>query len=269
MSTVIGILVGGGLLFYAILTKGGVKIFYDPSSLMIVFGGTLAAILISFPLPRVVGVIRVLKNVFRKEISDAGAYISAVVRLAHKARKESILSLQNDAEKVKNRFLGMGLQLIIDGQPPGLVRAVLETELEGLLARHEEGAHIFRTMGRFSPAFGLIGTLIGLISMLRSISGGVETVGPGMAVAMVTTFYGALAANLFFLPISVKLQGRSEKEVFQIRIIIEGVLMIQEGENPRIIEQKLNAHLEPEQRIQHFERMLRRERKQKAQAEAS
>ncbi len=197
MSTVIGILVGGGLLFYAILTKGGVKIFYDPSSLMIVFGGTLAAILISFPLPRVVGVIRVLKNVFRKEISDAGAYISAVVRLAHKARKESILSLQNDAAKVKNRFLGMGLQLIIDGQPPELVRAVLETELEGLLARHEEGAHIFRTMGRFSPAFGLIGTLIGLISMLRSISGGVETVGPGMAVAMVAALRRARGQPFF------------------------------------------------------------------------
>ncbi len=267
MSTVIGILVGGGLLFYAILTKGGVNIFYDPSSLMIVFGGTLAAVLISFPLPRVVGVFRVLKNVFRKEISDASAYISVVVRLAHKARKESILSLQNDVEKVKNRFLSMGLRLIIDGQPPELVRAVMETELEGLLARHEEGAHIFRTMGRFSPAFGLIGTLIGLISMLRSISGGVETVGPGMAIAMVTTFYGALASNLFFLPIAEKLESRSEKEVFQIRIIIEGVLMIQEGGNPRLIEQKLNAYLEPEQRIQHFERMIRRERKQ-AHAEA-
>lgn len=267
MSTLIGISIGCGFLFYAIFSGGGVGIFYDPPSLMIVGGGTFASALISFPLPRVVGVFRVLRNVFRREISEPGAYISAVVRLAHKARKESLLSLQRDATTVNNRFLRMGLQLVIDGQPPEVVRAMLETELESLLSRHEEGSHIFRTMGRFAPAFGLIGTLIGLIQMLRSISGGIETVGPGMAVALVTTFYGALASNLFFLPISEKLSSRSEKEVLQIRVIIEGVLLIQEGMNPRLIEQRLNAHLEPEQRIQHFERMLRRERRQQAQPE--
>ena len=183
-----------------------------------------------------------------------------MVRLAHKARKESILSLQNDAQKVNNRIMRMGLQLVIDGQPPEIVRAVMETELDGLLTRHDEGARIFKSMGRFSPAFGLISTLIGLISMLRSLSGGTENLGPGMAVALVTTFYGALTPNLFFLPIADKLENRSEKEVQQVRIIIEGILMIQEGGNPPLIEQKLNAHLEPEQRIQHFERMLLREK---------
>jgi chemotaxis protein MotA len=188
---------------------------------MIVGGGTLAAILISFPLKNVVGVFKILKNVFGREISDAGAYISAVVRLSHKARKESILSLQADAQNVNNRIMRMGLQLVIDGQPPEIVRAVLETELEGILVRHDEGARIFKSMGRFSPAFGLIGTLIGLISMLRSLLGGTENLGPGMAVALVTTFYGALSSNLFFLPIADKLENRSEKEVQQVRIIIE------------------------------------------------
>ncbi len=266
MATVIGILVGGGLLFYSLITQGGVSIFYDPPSMMIVFGGTIAAALISFPLSRVVGVFRVLRNVFGREIADASAYIAAIVRLAHKARKESILGLQGDVEKVNNRFMRMGLQLVIDGQPPELVRAVLETELEGLLARHEEGARIFRTMGKFAPAFGLIGTLIGLISMLRSLTGGMEALGPGMAVAMITTFYGALASNLFFLPFAEKLASRSEKEVLEVRIVIEGVLMIQEGMNPRLIEQRLNAHLGPEQRIQHFERMMRREKREAQQA---
>ncbi len=265
MSSAIGFFVGSGLLFYAILTQGGIGIFVDPGSLMIVGGGTFAAVLISFPLARVVGVFKVLKNVFGKEITDASAYIAAVVRLAHKARKESILSLQNDAQNVQNRFMRMGLQLVIDGQPPEMVRSVLETELEGLLARHDEGARIFKSAGRFAPAFGLIGTLIGLIAMLRSLSGGTENLGPGMAVALITTFYGALSSNLFFLPIADKLENRSEKEVLQVTIIIEGILMIQEGGNPRLIEQKLNAHLEPEARIAHFDRMLRREKSQTAE----
>ena len=253
-------------MFYALITSGGIGIFWDPPSVMIVFGGTGAAILMSYPLQRVVGVFKVMRNVFRREISDASAYISAIVRLAHKARKESILSLQQDATNVNNRFMRMGLQLIIDGQPPELVRAVLETELESLLSRHEEGARIFKAMGKYAPAFGMIGTLIGLIAMLRSMSGGLDALGPGMAVALITTFYGALSANMLFLPVADKLAGRSEKEVLQVRIVIEGVLMIQEGMNPRLIEQRLNAHLEPEQRIQHFERMMRREKQAAQQA---
>ena len=159
----------------------------------------------------------------------------------------------------------MGLQLVIDGQPPEIVRALLETELDGLLVRHDEGARIFKSMGRFSPAFGLIGTLIGLISMLRSLSGGTENLGPGMAVALVTTFYGALSSNLFFLPIADKLENRSAPEAQGVRIIIEGVLMIQEGSNPRLIEQKLNAHLLPAQRQKHYDRMMRREKSQPAE----
>ena len=253
-------------MFYALISSGGIGIFWDPPSVMIVFGGTGAAILMSYPLQRVVGVFKVMRNVFRREISDAGAYISAIVRLAHKARKESILSLQQDATNVNNRFMRMGLQLIIDGQPPELVRGLLETELEGLLLRHEEGARIFKAMGKYAPAFGMIGTLIGLIAMLRSMSGGLDALGPGMAVALITTFYGALSANMLFLPVADKLAGRSEKEVLQVRIVIEGVLMIQEGMNPRLIEQRLNAHLEPEQRIQHFERMMRREKQEAQQA---
>ena len=253
-------------MFYALITSGGIGIFWDPPSVMIVFGGTGAAILMSYPLQRVVGVFKVMRNVFRREISDAGAYISAIVRLAHKARKESILSLQQDATNVNNRFMRMGLQLIIDGQPPELVRAVLETELESLLSRHEEGARIFKAMAKYSPAFGMVGTLIGLIAMLKSMSGGLDALGPGMAVALITTFYGALSANMLFLPVADKLAGRSEKEVLQVRIVIEGVLMIQEGMNPRLIEQRLNAHLEPEQRIQHFERMMRREKQEAQQA---
>ncbi|MEE9275467.1 MAG: MotA/TolQ/ExbB proton channel family protein [bacterium] len=265
MTTIIGIVFGSGLLFYSMVSSAGISVFIDAPSLMIVGGGTFASALISFSLPQVISVFGILKGAFGREIADPGSYISALVRLAHKARKESILSLQQDAANINNTYLKLGLQLVIDGQPPELVRGVLETEMESLLARHEDGAHIFKTMGRFSPAFGLIGTLIGLIAMLRSLAGGAEQLGPSMAIALITTFYGALASNLFFLPIAEKLSGRSETEVLQVRVVIEGVLMIQEGMNPRLLEQRLNAHLRPEHRIAHFERMLRRE-KQQAQA---
>lgn len=268
MGTIIGIVVGSGLLFYTIIHEGGFALFYDPNGLMIIFGGTAAAVLISFPLGRVVGVFGVMRNVFRQEIVDAGSYISAIVRLAHKARKESILSLNNDVKNINNRFLRMGLQLVIDGQPPELVRAVLETELESLLSRHEEGARIFKTMGKFAPAFGLVGCLMGLISMLRALSGGMEKLGPSMATALVATFYGVLLANLIFLPVAEKLTSRSEKEMLQIQIIIEGVLMVQEGLNPRLIEQRLNAHLEPDARSAHFDRILRREKSESSSAGA-
>lgn len=256
------------MLFYTIIHEGGFALFWDPNGLMIIGGGTAAALLISFPLGRVVGVFGVMSQVFRSEITDAGAYIAAIVRLAHKARKESILSLNSDVKNINNRFMRMGLQLVIDGQPPELVRAVLETELEGLLLRHEEGARIFKTMGKFSPAFGLVGCLIGLIAMLKALSGGMDKLGPSMATALVATFYGVLLANLIFLPIAEKLTSRSEHEALQIKIVIEGVLMIQEGLNPRLIEQRLNAHLEPDARSAHFDRLMRREKGQASSADA-
>lgn len=260
MTTILGISAGAVLLFYAIFTQGGIEVFISGPALMITFGGTIVSTFISFPLPRVFRVFTILKNIFRKELGDPSAYIAQLVRLANKARKESILSLQNDIRRMNNRFLRVGIELVVDGHHPEMVRDVLETELDSLIARHEEGAYIFRIMARFAPAFGLIGTLIGLIAMLRGLGAagrGLENLGPAMAVALVTTFYGALLANLLFLPIAEKLTSRSETEVLQIRIIIEGVLLIQEGVNPLILQQKLNAFLSPELRSQHYERLIR------------
>ncbi len=260
MTTLLGITAGTFLLFYAIFTQGGIEVFISAPALMITCGGTLASTFISFPLPRVFRVFTILKNIFRKELGDPSAQIALLVRLASKARKESILSLQSELQRLGNRFLRVGIELVVDGHHPQMVRDVLETELDSLITRHEEGAYIFRIMARFAPAFGLIGTLIGLIAMLRGIGGlggGLQSLGPAMAVALVTTFYGALMANLLFLPIAEKLTSRSETEVLQIRIIIEGVLLIQEGVNPLILQQKLNAFLSPELRAQHYERLIR------------
>lgn len=260
MSTMIGIVFGAGLLVYAVFMRSGWAFFYDPPSLMIVFGGTLASVLVSSSLSQMFAAIRILKNPFGARTSNASAYISVLLRLAQKARKESIQGLRDDAGKVKNPFLQTGLQLLVDGRPPELVRSVLETELERLISRHEEGAHIFRMMGRFAPAFGLLGTLIGLISIVRGVSGEMEAIGSGMALAMLTTFYGLLSAYLLFLPIAERLENRPERDAFQARMIIEGVLMIQEGENLDRMEKKLSEYLDPEQRMKHLEQMLQRER---------
>lgn len=268
MSTFLGIITGGGLLFYAILLQGGAGIFWNPPSLMIVFGGTFAALLISYPLPRVMRVAGVLLQIFKREIQSPSWVIELVVRLSFKARQKSLLSLEEDLKAIENRLMRIGLELVIDGQPAGMIREVLETELDFVQARHRAGEHIFRSAARFSPSFGLIGTLIGLVAMLRGL-GGEDTaavVGQGMAVALITTFYGAMVANLFFTPVAEKLRSRSDDEMLVSRIIIEGVLMIQGGMNPRIIERKLNSFLPPEMRASHYDKILKESRRRTAQA---
>ncbi|MBI5816283.1 MAG: MotA/TolQ/ExbB proton channel family protein [Nitrospinae bacterium] len=266
MSTFIGIAVGVGLLFYAILTQGGPRIFWDPHGLMIVLGGTFGAILISYPLPRVLKVVGVLLQIFKREIQRPSWVIRLMVELSFKARQKSLLSLEEDLKKIENRIVKLGLELVIDGQPGHLIREVLETELDFVQARHRAGEHIFRSAARFAPAFGLIGTLIGLVTMMRGMAGGAgesqtNIIGQGMSVALVGTFYGAMLSNLFFGPVAEKLRSRSDDEMLVNRIIIEGVLMIQGGVNPRIIERKLNSFLPPELRASYYDRLLAESRR--------
>tara|TARA_B100000315_G_scaffold83731_1_gene76759 strand:+ start:12872 stop:13756 length:885 start_codon:yes stop_codon:yes gene_type:complete len=261
MSTFFGIISGAALLFYAIIQQGGFAVFINPAALMIVMGGTLAALFISFPLPRVLKVVSASLQVFRKDIEKPLWAIAVIVRLAVKARQKSLMSLEKDMKTLKNRFLRMGLEMIIDGHPGEVIRDVLETESDFIQIRHRSGAHIFHTSGKFSPAFGLIGTLIGLVAMMRGLGGGGEDatkqLGSGMAVALLTTFYGAMMANLFFFPVAEKLRSRSEDESLTTRIIIEGILMIQAGINPRMIERKLNSFLPPHLRAKHFDRAVK------------
>lgn len=260
MSTVIGIISGVVLLFMAIFQQGGFMVFINKNAMMITLGGTIAATFISFPLPRVMSVAVVLFNIFKQDIQKPSTYIGRIVGLAFKARKESLLSLDKEAKKIGNRFLKKGIEMIVDGTPPEMIKDVLETELNFLNTRHMAGEHIFRTAGKFAPAFGLIGTLIGLIAMLRGLGGSSDTstLGPAMAVALVTTFYGAMMSNLFLLPVAEKLRSRTDEEIVQIQIIIEGILMIQAGKNPRIIEQKLNSFLPPYMRTSYYKEMLKK-----------
>ncbi len=266
MSTLLAIITGIGLLLFAIITQGGIGTFINAPSMMIVLGGTLAAVFISFPLPRVLKVMGVLTQIFKKDIQSPTWVIAYMVRLSMKARQQSLLSLEKDIKAIDNRFIRLGLEMVIDGHPSPLIRDVLETELDFVQIRHRKGEQIFRTAGKFAPSFGLIGTLIGLVQMLQtfgsSAAGASAALGQGMAVALITTFYGAMMANLFFLPVAEKLRSRTDEEVLRTQIIIEGTLMLQAGMNPRIIERKLNSYLPPDERASYYEQIIKKQRGQ-------
>ncbi|MBI5749484.1 MAG: MotA/TolQ/ExbB proton channel family protein [Nitrospinae bacterium] len=263
MSTILGIIIGISLLFVAIFVEGGgIGYFINPASMMIVIGGVIAAIFIGFPLPRVMGVFRAAAQAFRADIQQPSWVIGLIVRLAVKARQQSLLALEGEADRINNRFIRLGLEMVIDGQPSDLIRDVLDTELDVLQVRHRAGGHILRTAAKLSPAFGLIGTLIGLISMLRSLGAeaGMGGLGKGMAISLVSTFYGVMGTNLLFLPLAEKLRSRTDDEVLRTKIITEGILMLQAGANPRVIERKLNSFLPPDLRMSHYEKIIKKMR---------
>ncbi len=243
-SSIVGFMLGGTLLVWAIFSGGSISIFWHPPSLAITLGGTLAAVCINYQVKDVVGVSRVLKNAFLAGGMHPAEVIELLVRLADKARREGLLSLEDDAEGLEDQFLKKSIQLVVDGTDPELVRSIMETELSFLEQRHRAGQGMFQTMGAVAPAFGMMGTLIGLIQMLRNLDSP-EAIGPGLATALITTFYGVLMANLFFLPIAGKLKTKSAEEILLKEVMIEGILSIQAGDNPRIVEEKLKAFLAP------------------------
>ena len=247
IATIIGIVSAFALVLSAITMGGGVGLFVNIPSMMIVVGGTMGATLINYPLGDILKVFRVVKNAFFPRNYTAQELIANFVTLSNQARKEGILALEPVVKELEDDFLQKGLQLSVDGLEPQAIEAILETEVDHIQDRHRLGADIFSTMGIFAPALGMIGTLIGLVQMLQSMDDP-STIGPSMAVALLTTFYGALLANIVCIPISGKLKKRSSEEVLAKELMIEGVLSIAKGENPRILEQKLNAFLAPPQR---------------------
>ena len=252
IATVIGIIAAFGLVIGAIMTSGSITFVIDIPSLLIVVGGTIGATLINYPLKELLGVLKVVNQAFFQKLRPASELIPVLVEAARKARVEGVLSLESTVEEVKDEFLRKGLQLAIDGTEPELINQIMETEMDYVAARHKVGYGIMETMGTFAPALGMIGTLIGLIMMLQSMNDP-STIGPAMAVALITTFYGALSANLVYLPLAGKLKLRSEEELLQKELIIAGILSIQSGDNPRVVELKLNNFVSPTQRVSSFE----------------
>ncbi|NLW16915.1 MAG: motility protein A [Firmicutes bacterium] len=241
-SSLVGILIGFFLVFYAIFSGGDVLSFWDFDSILITVGGTIGATIASYPWSTLKNIPKVLGTLKSQRTWDPGRIIEVLVGYAEKARREGLLALEDDIETMGEPFLQKGIQLIVDGTDPELVRSILETELTFIEDRHNANASVFDTMGALAPGFGMLGTLIGLIQMLRNIDDP-SSIGPGMAVALITTFYGSLISNMICLPIASKLRSNSRAEILLKEVMIEGVLSIQAGENPRIVEEKLKAFL--------------------------
>lgn len=251
LATIIGILGGFGLVIAAIGSGGGLTWFIDAPSAMIVLGGTLGAVLINYPITDILGVIKVAKNAFSGNKQQTSIVINQLVEMSKMSRKEGLLALQKMIKQTKDPFMIKAITLIVDGVDPHHVSEILGTDLDFIGERHRLGAEIFTTMGNFAPAMGLIGTLIGLVQMLKLMSNP-GTIGPAMAVALITTFYGVILANLVFLPIAGKLRTKSSQELLLKQLIINGILSIQSGDNPRVIEQKLLSYVAPRERRSRF-----------------
>lgn len=249
LGSLLGILTGVTLILWAVYQGGDFGSFINVPGLMITLGGTLAAVMISYPFKRVIRVLGILKHAFIGHSQSPSEVIGALVSLAQKARREGLLALEDQVEELPDPFMKRGILLVVDGTDPELVKSIMETELAFVEDRHRGGQGIFQTAGQVSPAFGMIGTLVGLIQMLGSLDNP-ESIGPGLAVALITTLYGVLFANLIFVPIAGKLKARSQEEILIKEVMIEGILSIQSGDNPRIIEEKLEAFLPPSLRGQ-------------------
>ncbi len=246
-TTIIGLASGSVLIVMALILGGSASAFVNVTAMLITFGGTFAATLVSYPTSQIVESGRILSKAFTSREPQPLGIIANLVSFAEKARREGLLALEDDANQLDDKFLKKGIQLVVDGTDPELVRDILQTEIAFLEDRHRAGWGVFETLGANAPAFGMIGTIIGLIQMLQTLDDP-SKIGGGMATALVTTFYGALTANLVFIPIANKLKNRSKGEVLLKEVMVEGILSIQAGDNPRIVEEKLKVFLAPKLR---------------------
>jgi len=244
IATLLGLGGGALIILIVVLFGGNLSIFLDPQAAVIVFGGTLATILIHFPIRDVLNIFNTVKHCFTEPSVEPNEVIERLVSYAVIARREGILSLEAQVAETGDPFLQRSLQLAIDGTAPELIKDILTTELAFTESRHAVGQSILASMAAFAPAYGLIGTLVGLVLMLTTMKDP-AMIGQGMAVALLTTLYGVVLANLIFLPLNGKLKIRSSRELLIKEIIVEGILSIQSGDNPRVVEQKLIAFIPP------------------------
>ena len=235
------------MVVFGIITSGGVSAmgnFIDPPSIVITIGGSLFSLLSSYTMPEVINNLKGLGVAFKDPKMDHGAVIRQIIDLSNVARKEGLLALEEVAGNLDDEFMKKGILLIVDGTEPELVRGILETELVNMDDRHKSMAGFYDTWATLGPAWGMIGTLVGLVNMLKKLDD-FNTIGPNMATALLTTLYGSLIANWFCTPLANKMKNINSKEYQMKEIVIEGLLSIQAGENPRVIEEKLKSFLSP------------------------
>jgi chemotaxis protein MotA len=246
-STIIGLVAGTILLVIGILIQGSIGTFFNAASIFIVIGGTFAACFASYPLNTLKNSTKVIKNAFIEKQYDTDTAIEQIGELSVTAKRNGLLALEKVAKDLNNPFLEKSALLVVDGMDPDTIKDILNMDLENMMRRHEEGEGILKTLGKYAPAFGMIGTLIGLITMLQQLDNP-ETLGPAMAVALITTFYGSVLANLIFLPLAGKLKFKSDQEIKYKMMIIEGIISVQAGDAPMMIKEKLQTFMETQKR---------------------
>ncbi len=240
LATLIGFVAAVGIITAAMVMGGGIAPFIDIPSILVVVGGTFGAVLMKFTLGQFFGAFKVMMKAFMFKIETPEEIIETITELANEARKGGLLALEG--KETGNDFLQKGIQMMVDGHEPEVVRQTLTTDMVQTVNRHDIGKKIFLAVGESAPAMGMIGTLVGLVLMLGNMDDP-KTIGPSMAVALLTTLYGALIANVMALPIADKLGLRSEEEYTIKSMIIAGLSGIQEGRNPRVIEEILRTYL--------------------------
>lgn len=239
VTTLIGLIIGfAGLIGGYMLDGGHLSALYIPSAVLIVFGGTIGAVIVSFPASQLKGIGSALGMAFRKRSQESLQIIDEIVDMATIARREGVLALEQRAQENKNPFLHEGLLMVVDGTDPELTRQILELEMDSVEKHHEGYAKMFEAAGGYSPTMGIIGTVLGLIHVLGSLDNP-ESLAPAIAVAFTATLYGVFSANVIYLPIATKIKVRSQEQIEEMELMLEGVLALQAGENPQLIRKKL------------------------------
>ena len=261
-ATIIGLVLAfGAVILSAFLGDLEFKTLLQPSAIILVIGGTFGATLISFPLRTFLnGFVGGFRTAFREPVYHEREIIATLVSFAEKARREGLLALENEAAALEDEFMRKGIQLVIDGRDTDIIRKILETEVGFVQERGAKSEAVFGTLGGYSPTLGIIGTVLGLIGMLKALGPGAAgggsiagTLGNATAEAFVATFFGILLANLLWLPLSSKIKERNAQLMMLREIMIEGILSIQAGDNPRLLEEKLHAFLDPNDRASDVE----------------
>lgn len=249
LATVIGFVLTWGVVVYSMFhaTHGELGAYFKPNEILLVVGGALGAAMMSMPLHNVTGAVGFIKKWIFAKHDHLDHTIKEMVNYAEVARRDGVLALEQVSREAPDPFLRRGLQLTIDGTDPEMIERIMRTEIESMAERHKHGKHIFHTMAKFGPGFGLMATLIAQVAMFKSLGGDASVIGNALAIALTGTLYGCMLQNLVAGPIAEKLSLRSQEEVFAKEIVLQGILSIQAGNNPRVVEMQLLSFLSAKQ----------------------
>lgn len=248
LGTIIGLIAGVAVVAYGMFSGGSISDYIHVPSMIVTMGGGICANMMGFPLSDSIKALKVLPLIFKEPKSSAMSTISTLVELSQKARREGLLALESAQSELKDDFLKKAMELVVDGIEAEIVKTTMQLDIDSMAVRHQNAQAYFKGLAGQFPAWGLIGTLLGLINLLKALDDP-SAIGPAMALALVTTFYGSVLANFVCSPIISKLGGNSAEEIRLREMMMEGVLSIQSGENPRLMEHKLKTFLSPDQRV--------------------